>query len=275
MQGFQIYIISRGRANKVHTMRSIPKPLLEHTTLVISSDDDIDEYDRHNEGVGAIIKAPKWVKNYSDKFQFVLENGRYRNCRPESEFPECPKFVIIDDDIWFSKRVGDKLLKCEDIYRDMMDMWQQVYDLLDTFPLVGVHPRQMGHLAKLPYEKCGKIICIQAVNVDLFPEQFLPKVNDFPILADVFLNCYLLSRGCPNALLTSYVQDHGSCQAPGGCSLYRTPAMQRAAVEAVVERYGPHAQAVVKRPKSAKWMGDERVDLRVQWKQLYKSGGGK
>ena len=275
MQGFQIYIISRGRADKVHTMRSIPHDLWTSTTIVISSDDDIDKYDKYNAEAGAIIQAPKWVKNYSDKFQFVLENGRYRNCRPDLELPECPKFVIIDDDIWFSKRVGDKLLKCEDINRDMMDMWQQVYDLLDTFPLVGVHPRQMGHLAKLPYEKCGKIICIQAVNVDLFPGKFLPKVNDFPILADVFLNCYLLSKGQPNALVTTYVQDHGSCQAPGGCSLYRTPAMQRQAVEAVVERYGPHAAAVVKRPKSAKWMGDERVDLRVQWKQLYRSGGGK
>lgn len=264
-----IFIMSRNRANKVHTLNSFPACMLDQVTIVISHDDDLDLYEEHNPRCRSFLQAPGTVKNYSDKFQWLLEHGA------EMGHVYSRKFVIMDDDLWFSKRVGDKLLKCENLDIDIVDMWGQVEALLDDYALVGIHPRQMGHIQKLPFINNSKIICIQGVNLDLFPYGAIPTVNEFPILADVFLNCYLLSKGCANAILTSYVQDHGSCQAPGGCSLYRTPAMQRAAVEAVVERYGPHAQAVVKRPKSAKWMGDERVDLRVQWKQLYKSGGGK
>jgi hypothetical protein len=212
------------------------------------------------------MEAPTSVTNYSQKFQWLLDQGA----------GDSRKFIIMDDDLWFSKRVvgTQQLLKMTD-EEDFARMWAMMEDLLDDFPLVGMHPRQMGHLAKLPYVTNGKVICIQGVNLDLFPNKTAPRVDQFPILADVILNCTLLSQGYPNALLTSYVQDHGSCQAPGGCSLYRTPAMQEEAVRWVAQQFGPYAQAVIKRPKQAKWMGDERVDLRVQWKQMYKAGKAK
>lgn len=257
-----IYIMSRGRAGKVHTLNSIFGKYIDDTYIVCSSG----EYDAYHDYYGAmvgIIEAPDTVTNYSQKFQWLLDQQQR-------------KFIIMDDDLWFSKRVvrTQQLLKMTD-EGDFVHMWSMMEDLLEEFPLVGMHPRQMGHLAELPYVNNGKVICIQGVNLDLFPNKTAPRVDQFPILADVILNCTLLSQGYPNALLTSYVQDHGSCQAPGGCSLYRTPAMQEEAVRWVAEQFGPYATAVIKRPKQAKWMGDERVDLRVQWKQMYKAGKAK
>lgn len=257
-----IYVMSRGRAGKVHTLNSIPTGIGVLASIVCSYGEQA-AYEDHYGRLVDVLEAPATVTNYSQKFQWLLDGGG----------GPARKFVIVDDDVWFSKRVPgtQKLLKITD-GADFVDMWEGVECLLDSFPLVGVHPRQMGHLAKLPYVKNGKIICLQGVNLDLFPGGKPPRVDQFPILADVILNCTLLSSGYPNALLTRYVQDHGSCQAPGGCSLYRTQAMQEEAVRWVAEQFGPHAKAVIKRPKVAKWMGDERVDLRVQWKQMYEAG---
>ena len=260
-----IYIMSRGRAGKVHTLNSIPD-VRRKNTHIVCSEEEHGAYDDYYGAMVNVTEAPSWVSNYSEKFQWLLDTGDQDGYAPR-------KFIIMDDDLWFSKRVvgTEQLLKMTD-EGDFVHMWSMMEDLLEEFPLVGMHPRQMGHLAELPYVMNGKVICIQGVNLDLFPNKTVPRVDQFPILADVILNCTLLSQGYPNALLTSYVQDHGSCQAPGGCSLYRTPAMQEEAVRWVAAQFAPHAQAVVKRPKSAKWMGDERVDLRVQWKQMYKAG---
>lgn len=255
-----LYIMTRGRLRKQLTLATIPWEMRQRVFLVVGASEEAEHYELYGKtGAAQILTVPHTVTNYSQKFQWLLDNNE-------------GKFVIMDDDLSFAYREGAKLLHTTEPQK-IMHMWSVVEDMLDDAPLVGIHPRQMGHTQPEPYVENGKIICIQAINKELFPDpKNMPRVDEFPILADVMLNCYLLSNGYHNAILTSYTQDHASCQAPGGCSIYRTTDMQRKAVERVAELYGPHAQAVIKRPKRAKWMGDERVDLRVQWKRMYAEG---
>lgn len=248
----QLLIMTRGRIGKQRTLQSIPTAWLERTHLVVPAE----EHGKHEHKT---IPVPEWVDNYSKKFQYIID-GRAIDDN---------KVVILDDDLVFSKRVEGKLLKVQD-KEELDTMFQTMEAMLDETALVSVHPRQMGHLAPLPYAENSKVICIQGVNRTLCNP--MPRVDQFPILADVVLNCTLLSRGMGNKLITTFCQDHGSCQAPGGCSIYRTPEMQKEAVEYVADRFAPFAKAVTKRPKQAKWMGDERTDLRVQWKKLYAWG---
>jgi len=252
-----IYIMTRGRVGKQETLKHIPRSWLSSTFLVCGADEAAEHTHQS-------IVVPKEVTNYSQKFQWILDGNAGAN----------PRFVIMDDDLYFSRRVPGTQKLVRATGDELIPMLEQFEDLLEHTALLGIHPRQMGHLAKLPYVENGKIICVQGINQALLPSP-IPRVDQFPILADVILNCTLLSQGIGNKLLTTYTQDHGSCQAPGGCSLYRTPEMQREAVEWVAATFAPHAKAVTKRPKSAKWMGDERTDLRVQWKKMYRDGGGK
>lgn len=247
-----LLIMTRGRVGKQRTLESIPTAWLDRTMLVAP----IKELGRH---FHTTFGVPDWVDNYSKKFQYIIDGN----------VVDDNKVVILDDDLVFSKRVGDKLLKVRD-KEELNEMFELMDELLDTTALVGVHPRQMGHTKPTPYVENGKVICIQGVNRELCAP--MPRVDRFPILADVILNCTLLSRGIGNKLITSFVQDWGSCQAPGGCSLYRTPEMQKEAVEWVAKEFAPYAKAVVKKPKQAKWLGDERVDLTVQWKRMYMNG---
>jgi hypothetical protein len=212
--------------------------------------------------------VPDYVKNYSDKMQWILMDGMHDGN---------DKAVILDDDLVFSTRYrtpkgkpGLLTAKPDDDFamQKVKTQFDFMEELLDDTPLVGIHPRQMGHMAPLPYKENGKIVCIQGINRRLIPRI---KINYFPILSDVFLNANLLARGLGNKIITGICVDWGTCQAPGGCSIYRTPAMQKQACEALERMYGPYITVKKKESKNG-WLGGERYDFVGQWKKLGASG---
>jgi hypothetical protein len=127
----------------------------------------------------------------------------------------------------------------------------------------------MGHLAPPPFQVNGKVICVQGINRALVGD--VPDMSKYPILADVVLNATLLSRGISNKIITTFFQNWGSCNAPGGCSIYRTPEMQAEACYWLEARFGPYIKTKVKEPKNG-WLGKKRVDFVGQWKRLYDAG---
>jgi len=262
-----LYIMTRGRVGKQYTLSRLPLSWFNKTFLVCPTNEE------HR--VGNVINAPPWVNNYSAKFQWILDGMPVSHEGPwgtevQERLCKDEKAVIMDDDLVFSERNADgKLITIRDP-EELSPMFEQMEALLDTYPLVGVHPRQMGQHTKPPYVENGRIICIQGINRRLIGPT---KVDQFPILADVVLNCTVLARGGRNAIITTYFQDHGPCQAEGGCSIYRTSEMQKAAVEYIAERFGPFAK-VVKRRTQAGWLeqNGERHDYTCQWKRLHAAG---
>src|SRR5882762_4866843 len=255
-----LYIMSRGRAGQTTTQKWIP-PIWRNRTFFVVPQNERNEYFKHAGDVG-VLPAPVSVTNYSQKVQYILTG----------DLDSHAKAVILDDDLVFSRKSDTtrpkSLISVKDP-EELNGLFETMSLLLNQFPLVGVHPRQMGQDAKTPHVQNGRIICIQAINRRMIGNV---KVDQLPILADVVLNCTLLSRGQANALITTFFQDHGPCQAPGGCSIYRTPEMQRAAVEYLANRWPAYVTVVERRPKVAKWMGDVRYDYRCQWKALYEAG---
>ena len=180
------------------------------------------------------------------------------------------KCVIMDDDLRFATREGDKLLAVatKDQQTKLEDAFISLYRHLDHVPLASFHPRMMAQDKPLPYVENGKVICMQAINRKVVENVW---VKAFPILADVALNLWILSRGLGNRLITDVVLDFGSCQAPGGCSLTRTAEMQKQAVKYYAELYAPYFKEIKKKPKGTTWLADEegyRTDFRCQWKKL-------
>lgn len=276
-----LYIMSRGRAGKVTTLASIPPSWRDRTYLVVP-DYQVEAYDSYYKPVATTIAAPSHVDDYSKKFQWILlglpftppptRATGYIDSVPGHLWERNEKAVILDDDLVFSKKNEEgKLITVRDP-EQLAPMFEQMEVLLDSFPLVGIHPRAMGQNAPTPYVKNGRIICVQGINRQLIgPVQ----VDQFPIMADVILNLTLLGRGDESALLTTFFQDHGPCQAPGGCSIYRTPAMQEQVVDWLCDRWPGFVKKVIRRPKVAKWMGDTRVEYTAQWKKLQKAAPDK
>lgn len=252
----KIAIMTRGRVSSQETLKWIPSKYLSSTALVCPAS----EVQRHWESrVGVNVDGvPLRITNYSEKMQYILEGNIW---------PQDNKVVIMDDDLYFNEYEGRVLRVIKDRER-LVPMFELMDQLLDRYALVGVHPRMMANTAKPPYEENSKIVCIQGINRDLIPKGLF--LAHSPILADVWLNCELLSRGIANARVTTHFVDWLPSQASGGCD-YRTPEMQREATAAIAAEFGPYAEQVIKRPKTAKWLGDERYDLRVRWKDLYRN----
>jgi hypothetical protein len=207
--------------------------------------------------------APEWVKNYSDKFKYLVELDDGHD-----------KAVIIDDDLKFSVPYindnGDRRLQTVPDEASAIEagFWYMEKLLTDT-ALVSFHPRQMGHTKEPPYVENGKVVCAQGINRRLVGH--IPDLDRFPILADVILNATLLERGIGNKLITTLFIDWYPCQAPGGCSETRTAEVQAEACYWLEERFGPYIKAVEKEAASG-WLGGKRVDFRGQWKKLYAAG---
>lgn len=273
-----LFIMTRGRVGKQYTLSRLPQRWKEKTWLVVP----MDERGKHE--YTRVLAAPREVTNYSQKFQWILDGfkwGTYADPIPGYEqlhtypvFGDDEKAVILDDDLVFSNRVlidGKPSLRTIDDAERTGVLFDYIEELLSDTALVGVHPRQMGQNTKPPYVDNGRIICIQGIN-----RRFIGKVkvDQFPILADVVLNCTLLSRGQANKIITTHFQDHGPCQAPGGCSIYRTSEMQRAAVEYLAQRWPDYVKVVERRVKT-NWLQNEdgvRYDYTCQWKRLYAAG---
>ena len=265
-----LYIMTRGRIGAQRTYDSIPWSWRDKCWLVVPKD----EHELHHTLGGdddfgkqiPTIAVPAHVDNYSKKMKWIIEDGM-------EDGEEC--CCIIDDDLVFSRqwikpdgKIGLKTIEGADT-EVILTLFAYMELLLEDTALVGVHPRQMGHLQKPPYNDNGKVICVQGINRRLVGD--IPYLDKFPILSDVVLNATLLARGQGNKIITTFFQDWGSCNAPGGCSLYRTPEMQAEACYWLEERFGPYIKAVEKEAKSG-WLGGKRVDFRGQWKALYKAG---
>jgi hypothetical protein len=249
-----IYIMTRGRVGRQHTWNALPNRIREKTYIVCP-------HEERNLHPGNVLISPEWVKNYSDKFKYLveLEDGGDRA-------------VIIDDDLKFSvpyinPETGRRLQTVSDQGIQIAVGFDYMEHLLEDTALVSFHPRQMGHTKEPPYVENGKIVCVQGINRRLVGS--IPDLNRFPILADVVLNATLLERGVSNKIITTLFVDWYPCQAPGGCSETRTAEIQAEACYWLEERFGPYIKAV---EKDGNWLGGKRVDFRGQWKKLYAAG---
>ena len=257
-----IYIMTRGRVGKQHTWNALPKRLRARTHLVIPHT-EFGDHIKSGIPVFNLHTAPHWVKNYSDKFKYLVElDDGY------------DKAIIIDDDLKFSvpyinPETGRRLKTVPDKDERIQVGFDYMEMLLDDTALVSFHPRQMGHTKEPPYAENGKVVCVQGINRKMVGT--IPDLNRYPILADVILNATLLERGLGNKIITTLFIDWYPCQAPGGCSETRTAEIQAEACYFLEERFGPYIKAVEKTAKSG-WLGGKRVDFRGQWKKLYAAG---
>lgn len=260
----KIAIMTRGRVAKQETLKYIPKKWQEHTALITPQSEDHWPNIRDTDVQQHMV--PDDINSYSLKMQYILDGNIW---------PEDNKILIMDDDLYFNRYKNGKLCVIKD-KEELNPMFDLLDEMMEEVALVGVHPRMMAQAHKGSdklFEWNSKIVTIQGVNRALIKRGMggIPRITSHPILADVFLNCALLSRGIANARITNFFVDWLPSQASGGCD-YRTAEMQREACESVARLYAPYAETVVKEPKTAKWLGGSRTDLKIRWKDLYQAG---
>lgn len=275
---FPIYIPTAGRTFGQVTLDQFPDELVRQTTVVLPEQEvkPMREYRKGNRlSVPKFLPHGKELRGIYAKMDLILETALKRRQR---------YIVIVDDDFTFARRIPGtvKLLPCEP--GNVLDMFTTIrHALFHEAQFGSITPR--GGNNRFPIngwvKQIGRMCGLHAWDMELvkktgvrYTDHEHPAVEqgspEYQLMGDFDMVLKLLRMGHPNFLIYSYTYDQVS-NAPGGCSVYRTPASMEMNAKYLEEKHAPFVKAVVKKPKVG-WEGmRERWDVRVQWKKAYES----
>lgn len=252
----QIYIPSSGRAKDQHTLKQIPTQWMSRTALVVPNSEYTDYCPVAAEYGCTVIPCPH--KGIGPTRQFIVAAG----------YPE--PVLMMDDDLTFFRRRVDEPTKFEDAFgADMMQMLESIEYQLHDYSLVGVCAREGGNRYPNQYYYNGRLLRVLAYDTIALITQDI-DFRTLPVMEDFFVALSLLTRGYQNLMLSNWCHNQTGSNTEGGCSQYRTMELQADAAN-MLKQYFPAFVTVVKKQTKTAWGGEERTDVRVQWKKAYAS----
>lgn len=251
-----LFIVSKGRHNKQITLESLPKEVLELTTVVVPYDEYL-LYRPVCEKFGVNLRsAPAGVCHVATQRQFCTEICTTRF------------FAMADDDIVFSYRNEEGKLRPADAEK-IREIFETMYsDLLAGIPAVGISPRFGNNFTKEDYIEVGRMYRIWAFDLSIYKELNI-TMAPYPefLMEDFHWLLTFLENGYKNRVYYKYAQDDkGGSNAEGGCSTYRTAEVNRRAALWLMQQHPTAVSLTTKRG----WQGMERrTDVHVEWQKAY------
>jgi hypothetical protein len=180
-------------------------------------------------------------------------------------------FVMLDDDLVFATRRQDEPTKFYPSNgADIEKMFEQIQLHLQQYAHVGIAPREGANRDTDQYLWNTRVMRVLAYDSNVLKKHSI-RFDRLPVMIDfdVTLQLYRLGYQCP--LLNSWCHNQAGSNTEGGCSHYRTDAVQEEAARTLAELH-PGFVTVVKKYTKTSWGGDKtRYDVRVQWKKALES----
>lgn len=257
----KIYIPTLARVDAQKTWDQLPKVLRARTYIVCPPEEE-----RVHLSHGRQVLVCPLPPGISAKRQWLLERER-------------GKFCSVDDDNTFFRR--DPESKASWPFKpatesDLVLMFERIEKLLDIYPMVGVAGTSNSHALELRETSRGQIDNTRITNLYGMAANVFKNANiRFDVVAcmqDMHVTLELLKRGYDVTLLTEFLwrQISGT---KGGCAVYRTADVQRAAALQLAALHKPFV-SVVKRNSKKSWktVGAERIDVKVAWAKAASHG---
>jgi hypothetical protein len=250
----QIFIPSRNRGYRQETFKNLPHSLREKTIILLDEDDDHERYRGYPTQV-----LPDYVRGIGGVRQWIIDNAK-------------DKVVMLDDDLRFASRRYDDPTKFTpatdaDITKAFMDLDR----ILDRYAHASLSTREGGNRNTNDYIWNTRLLRVLAYRADILRKENI-RFDQIPVMEDFDVTLNLLRRGYPNIAVNYLVQDQLGSNLAGGCSEYRTLAVQASAAHMLEARHPQFVTVVTKKTKTA-WGGQERTDVRISWKQALRSTG--
>lgn len=265
----EIFVHSAGRATvgQQVTIRELSPALRARTSLVVQKAQAKEYLPVAQElGVGLVVLPPR-IQTLSPTRQWILDNAR-------------GKVVMTDDDLFFAVRlqkvkfrVFNSLTPAQARRYNVDDMFKWVESLLDTYAHVGILDRSgANRVTEEPYvevKRMMRFLAYDAPRVRAVGARFDRLVTK----QDFDMTLQLLRAGLPNAVITTYVQDQrGGSNTKGGCSAYRTEAVNTEAAHALAALHPGYVKVVEKTTKTGwfdKTQPGTRIDVQIAWKKAW------
>jgi len=178
--------------------------------------------------------------------------------------------VFLDDDLDFAQRRLDDPTKFEEMTPlDFEVMFNEIDEQLKVFPMVGIGAREGGNRNTEEYLFKTRIMRVLGFNRPWLLERGI-TFAPLKVMEDFHVNLQVLEHGGTTAVCNNWVSNQrGGSDAPGGCSIYRTPEVQTESAHLLQKLHPGVVQVVQKETKTA-WGGGTRTDVRIQWKRAFK-----
>lgn len=254
LYGLTVVIPSSGRPGRQTTLAQLPDEVRRRTHLAVPAR-ELAAYQGWAKQV-RLVGIPNEVQGISGTRKYLMS--------------KCPTryLLMLDDDMTFAYRpdiTSPKLVSLapgDELLRQLFHYWQQC---LQQYAHVGLSARQGNNRVTQDLRPCCRMYNAYTYDLERV-RQAGPVIGRLPVMEDFDLTLQLLRLGLPNAVIYRWCWNQGGSNLPGGCSRYRTAAMQAQAAQQLAQLHPGLVRVVVKQSKN--WQGmAERVDVVVAWQK--------
>jgi hypothetical protein len=247
-----IVVNTLGRVNNQPTLLYLKSAELNPVLLVQHHEKDL--YDKYDVEVQVL---PEHIKNISDTRQWLLENSTHE------------KVIMIDDDFtFFTREEGVKLRKSSN--EDIKEMIENIYHDLETYAAVGISMRQGNNRREEDFVENSAINGLIGLNLGILLKEDI-RFDRISLMEDKYVILALLTKGYKNKVWFKWCYNQPASNTEGGCSIYRTPELQKLAAETLATIYPGLVKVKIKSTKTG-WFGGDRHDVICFWKKAYSKG---
>lgn len=246
-----IFIPSTRRAQLMRTWGHLPTKWRKKAVVVVPTEQKA-EYSSQG---WHVVGCPG--KGIGPTRQWVIDHSR------------SPVLMLDDDLEFFERRVDDptKLIKAD--HNSVERMLDKVEELTKRYAHGGITTREGANR-----DTSHIIYNTRNLRALFYDPKVLRKHNirfdRVPVMEDFDVALQLLRHGYESAKLNTWAQDQPGSNTEGGCSTYRTLALQAKAAHKLADLHYGFVTVVEKEPlKSGGWNGQPRTDVRVAWKKAY------
>jgi hypothetical protein len=249
----EIFIPTLARPDRQETWNNLPDSLRERTRLLVD-EREVAAYRRF-----PCVALPSDCKGIGRVRQWVIENVK-------------DKVVMLDDDLTFAMRRLDEPTKfLPATVRNIELIFSTIERCLNAYAHASLATREGGNRCTDHWMFNTRLLRVLAYRADVLREEGI-SFNRLPVMEDFDVTLQLLRRGYPNITINWAVQNQLGSNLAGGCSTYRSLETQRQAALGLKDLHPDFVQVVTKQTKTA-WQGQERTDVKIQWKRAYESAG--
>ena len=254
-----LIIPTAGRWQKQTTLEALLYAGLTPTLVV--QDKEVDKSLEHWRGVPAkLAPLPSHITTIAPTREWILHNVGSDST-----------FCMLDDDLVFYRRRTDDPTKLTDILPEELEkaFWEMENMLRVEAPHIGFAAREGANRNIEPWLWNTRIMRVLGYNRDTLRRENI-HFDRLPVMEDFDVALQLLEKGYANCVLNRYAHNQAGSGAAGGCSTFRTPAMQAMAAHELARLHPGFVKVVEKTTKGA-WGGGTRTDVNIQWKKAYAS----
>jgi hypothetical protein len=254
-----IIIPTRSRTNDQLTVQNLPKQLMDRVTLVCQTKKEANKISSLRSDFEVIAQPdPEW--GIARKRDWIIEEWVRRGF---------DKVFMLDDDLRFATRVSEDDWHLRPIIgEELVQEFQRIEDKLGPeFPHAGFGQRQGNNMLEgAGWKSPGKQVCTLGYYLPIVANEV--RWDLVELREDMCVTLQLLLKGYPNAIWTETTHDQRKFDAPGGCSTYRTEAMNNEEAKKLAALFPNYVDLAHRKYKT----GAERIEVIIKWQQALKEG---